>query len=66
MPSAAAASPEPSLLPARDAALLPDVAADLYWKGSLVEAVQPWLPLWVRRLAYDAAGRVDAARPLCE
>jgi acetyl esterase len=54
--------PEASLLPAREAALLPDVAADLFGKGVFVEAVQPWAPLWLRRIAYDGAGRVDAAR----
>ena len=52
------------LLPSSEAALLPDVARDLRWLGWLVETLQPWLPLWVRRWGYDAAGRADAARVL--
>ena len=54
------------LLPSSEAALLPDVARDLNTLGWVVELLQPWLPLWVRRWGYDAAGRRDAARVLAK
>ena len=53
-------------LPVSSAPLLPDVAADLSWRGAIVEAVQPWLPLWLRRAGYDAAGALDGRRMLSQ
>ena len=53
-----------SAIAASAAPLLADVAADLRWRGALVEAVQPWLPLWLRRAGYDAAGALDGQRIL--
>ena len=49
------------LLPSSEAALQPDVRAELHRVGSLVEALQPWAPLWLARLAYDGAALLDGA-----